>query len=510
MPPEGCALPTGNIRQLTPSQIEASLQKLLPGVSAAELDLPRYGRGGNGFTNDSDRKLLSLDDVQRLYTGLSKAADKASASPAALASCLSSPDDNCVRGFVSTFATRAFRRPVAAEERDELVAYWKARKAADSTTALSLLIRRMLMAPQFLFRTELGDSSNQGVLELTPHEKASALAFTISNAPPDDELMADADSGALSDPSRLAFHAERLLGKPETAKGLLNLFEELFRVDGVVNVSKDDVFEGWSPAIASDMASETRAFLKELLWKDDGTIEGLLTAPYTVVNGRLASFYGLSGKPANDTTFSRVAVGSQPRAGILGQGSLLSLLSHANQNDIVKRGRFVRELLMCEELPDPPESVKAVPPPPQGDLTLRERLAQHSSDPTCVGCHRLMDSIGTAFEQFDAVGRFRDKEGGKPIDASGEIVDSKGSDGNFTGLKGLAVHLAKSPQVSACLARATYRYTLGREDVSADSCQLRELEAAVDRSGGNLRKLFVDMIANPSFSKRAASTGEQK
>ncbi|MDX2019792.1 MAG: DUF1588 domain-containing protein [Deltaproteobacteria bacterium] len=509
VPAGACSLPSGSIRQLTPSQIEASLTKLVPNISAAELDLPRYGRGGNGFTNDSERKLLSLDDVQRLYTSLSKVADKAAQSPAALAGCLTTADETCVRGFVTTFATRAFRRPVTNEERDELVAFWKSSKAADPATALALLLRRVFMAPQFLFRTELGKASSAGVAELTPHEKASALAFTISNAPPDDELIADANSGALSDPSRLASHAERLLSKPETATGLLNMFEELFRVDGVVNVSKDDIFKGWSPAIAADMASEARAFLKELLWQDNGTIEGLLTAPYTVVNGRLASFYGLTGKTESDTKFTRVSVGDQPRAGILGQGALLSLLSHANQNDIVKRGRFVRELLLCEALPDPPASVKAIPPPPQGDLTLRQRIEQHSKDPSCLGCHRLMDPIGAAFEQFDAVGRFRDKDEGKPIDARGEIVDSKASDGSFTGLKGLGQHLAKSAQVRACLARATFRYTLGRADVTEDACQLSELDASVERSGGNLKKLFVQMIANPSFSKRVASKGEQ-
>ncbi|MCG5053668.1 MAG: DUF1588 domain-containing protein [Myxococcales bacterium] len=501
---QGCALPSRRLRQLTAQQVENALAVLFPKVKAA-LDLPRPGRGENGFSNDSDRLMLTVSDVQKQVTSMAVVADAAAADPAALAPCLKDGlATACVRSFVERFTKLAYRGPVEASEVDDLVAFASAQKTAHGDEkALALLLRRVLLSPRFMFRSEVG-TVKEGVAELDGYEKASVLSFTLTDGPPDAELMEAASSGKLDSAAGMRQQAERLLGGAQNAAGARRLFRELFRTESMGSVVKDDVFEGWSSQIAADTRTEAEAFIDHVLWQDDGRLDTLLTAPYTMANKRLATFYGLSGANSLGDSFAKIDYGSEPRSGILGKGGWLSLLAHAGQNDLVKRGRFVREMLLCESVPDPPPTIKAVPPPPGGDLTLREKLVQHAQDPNCSGCHDQMDKIGFAFERFDGVGKFRETDNGKPIDARGEIVNSEASNGSFDGAVALAKHLAASPQVHACIVKHGFRFAFGRVEKSIDACQLDKFAKGFADAQGNLRTLLLDLVTSPAFSQRAA------
>lgn len=505
---EGCALPARRLRLLTPEQMENALAALFPSLGTLpKLDLPRPGRGPSGFSNDSDRLSLTVADVQKFFGAMTAVAEAAAAKPAALDGCLASGlgNETCLRGFLDRFVAKAFRRPPDPAQVDALLAFAKSQKAGHGDAgALSQTLRRVLMAPEFMFRSEIGKTKGD-VAELDAHEKASALSFTLTDGPPDDALLEAARSGELDTPEGLRSQAERLLNEPESARGVMNLFSELFRTSSMAGVVKDDVFKGWSPQIASDTRREAEAFIAEVMWSDDHRLETLLTAPYTMVNQRLAKFYGLEGADGLGEAFEKLSYGKQPRAGILGQGGLLSLLAHAGQNDVVRRGRFVREEFLCEAVPPPPPNVVAVPPPPEGDITLRQALEQHQKDPACAVCHSQMDDIGFALEAFDGVGRHRTSDNGKPIDARGQIVGSESSDGHFDGEVELSVHLAKSDQVKRCFAKHGFRFVFGRLEQTADSCQLDKLSERFIAGGGDLRALLLDFVASPGFSRRAAA-----
>ena len=187
---------------------------------------------------------------------------------------------------------------------------------------------------------------------------------------------------------------------------------------------------------------------------------------------------------------------------MLGRAGLLATLAHHNQSSPTLRGVFVREQLLCETLPPPPPSVNNTPSEPNAKQTTRERLLQHASDATCAGCHRLIDPIGLAFENFDGTGQWRDVESGKPIDASGEIVGGVGLEGRFTGVPDLARRLASSPQIRACVVRQWMRFAHGRAEAQEDGPLVAQLAQNLRDSGGDLRRTLVDLVGTPAFLSR--------
>jgi hypothetical protein len=224
-----------------------------------------------------------------------------------------------------------------------------------------------------------------------------------------------------------------------------------------------------------------------------------LTAPYTFVNGPLAQYYGLPG--VSGDAFVKVPLDGTHRAGILSQGGLLSLLGKADQTSPVHRGKFVREQLLCDDLPPPPADLMIKPPELSATLTTRQRFTQHSADIACSGCHRLMDPIGLGFESFDGAGLYRASENGQPIDDSGQVNDSDAG-GPFTGVAELAAKLAGSDDVRACVAAKWFRYGYGRGETTADACTLQRLQGGFAASGGRIQDLLVALTQSDAFLYR--------
>jgi hypothetical protein len=214
----------------------------------------------------------------------------------------------------------------------------------------------------------------------------------------------------------------------------------------------------------------------------------------------LAGFYGVRG-PTSDDAWVRVNLDPKRSAGILTNAGLLSVLAKPNQSSPVLRGKFVRERMLCQTPPPPPPNIDVTPPDLDPKLTTRERFAQHSTDPMCKGCHRLMDPIGLAFEHYDGVGRFRDQENGLPIDASGELVETD-VDGKFVGVAELGKKLASSARVKDCVVLQWFRHSVGRAETEADTCSLHTLREKFRASGGNVKQLILDMTQTDAFLLR--------
>jgi hypothetical protein len=244
------------------------------------------------------------------------------------------------------------------------------------------------------------------------------------------------------------------------------------------------------------MQQETARFVAYAVLDDDGTLATLLQASYTFLDATLASYYGIAGVDASEPVLVELAPADH-RAGLLAQGALLAALGKYTTTAPVQRGKFVREKLLCQPMPPPPDNVDFEPPIDDPNATLREHYAEHSANPECAACHRLLDPIGFGFEEYDGAGRWRAEEHGFPIDASGELVGTD-VDGTFDGVAGLAERLAQSTVVHECYATQMFRYALGRLESNRDGCALADLRAAfVD--DGDIRSLLLAIATAPAF-----------
>jgi len=411
--------------------------------------------------------------------------------------------DACATQFIATFGEAAYRRPLDADDTAALTAAFTAGAATDFKTGVRLVIETALQSPRFLYRVEFGalPAGAQTVVKLDDWEMASRLSYLLWHTMPDAELMAGARLGSLSSPENIIAEAQRMLLDPRAHTVVADFNAQWLRLGEIGAIEKDAaVFPRFSPSIAGLMREEIDRFLDDAIWNPDGgDLATLFTAPYTFVNGALATYYGVPG--VTGTAFVKTPVDGVTRGGLLTQGGLLSLLGKANQTSPVHRGKFVREQLLCTELPPPPANLTIKPPDLSTTLTTRQRFEQHAADGSCSTCHRLMDPIGLGFESFDGAGLYRDTENGQPVDDSGQLTDSD-VDGPFHGVVELGGKLAASSQVRACVAAKWFRYGYGRGETDADGCSLASIEARFAGGGYKVRDLLAALVETDAFLYR--------
>jgi hypothetical protein len=507
-PPAGCALPPRRIWALTPAQYVATVRALLPAsVNRAASDgLAATLSVEDGFSNQAGRLDMTEPHVGQLLDFAWQVAGDAAAAPDKLSPCLAAPDQACLRDFVSGFGLRAFRRELAPAELEAFLAHHRA-QTGDPALALRELLMDFLVSPSMLYRTELGaeGADPRAPVSLTAFEKASALSYFLTDGPPDAELLAAARTGALATTAQVEQQTRRLLHGPDSAGGLLQFFRESFATTDVLTTMKDGKrFPEWKAPLPADLAAETEAFLRQVLWAEDARLPTLLGADFSMLNGRLTGFYGAA-DPAAGTDFRKVSLPAGQRAGLLTQGAVMAALAKNNDTDVVSRGKFVREVLLCQPLPPPPATVNAVPPPPDGKRTQRERMAQHSADPSCATCHALMDPLGLAFERYDGIGRYRTTDVGKTLDVSGVLDHAEPAGAPFADAVELMRVLARSPDVARCFVATAFRYAHGRAPETFDRCALDRLAQRFGGSGGNVIDLAVAMTTDEAFFARAAT-----
>ncbi len=413
--------------------------------------------------------------------------------------------DACGQAFIMSFGQRAYRRPPDADDVAALTAAFDAGKATDLVTGIRLVIEAALQSPRFLYRVELGGAPPAGatVVKLDDWEMASRLSYLLWHSMPDDALFSAAAAGKLTAPADIEAQVQRMIADPKARGVAADFHAQWLRVGEIAGVEKDPmIFPAFTPAIAQLMQQETTQFLDYVTWDGPGDLASILTAPFTFVNGPLAQYYGFSG--VSGGAFVKTPLDGTHRAGVLGQGGLLSLLAKANQTSPVHRGKFVREQLLCMQLPPPPADLMIKPPELSSTLTTRQRFTQHSIDPACTPCHHLMDPIGLGFEDFDGAGAFRALENGQPIDDSGEVKDSD-VPGTFHGVGELASKLASSDQVRTCVATRWFRYGYGRGETSADACSLSAIQGQFAAGGFKIRDVIIALTRTDAFRYRTTT-----
>lgn len=388
----------------------------------------------------------------------------------------------CRDQLIERVGTRLYRRPLDPEERARLLAL---ADRAPGEPGLRLVVEAMIQSPHFLYRSELGRSTEvPGRFALTAFEVATQLAFFLTGTGPDDALLEAARRGDLDSVAGIEVEARRLARSPAGRAQQARFFERWLDFGQIGTVPKDtEVYPELDAATRDALRRETERFVARAL-ESGATLAELLTLPYTEVEPRLSTFYGEAGTPVGDGWVRLDTPGRH--FGLLTQGSVLAAHARPNDSSPVHRGRLIRERLFCQDLPPPPPGVATDPPPPVPGQTARERYLAHSEDPACRGCHRLIDPIGFGFEAFDGIGRYRPREGGEPVDASGEIVETPQSNGTFQDLGALAALLGASPDVRACFVRQWLRFSTGLDDDPALACLREELttglgaEATID------------------------------
>jgi hypothetical protein len=505
-PAAQCRPPLARIWKLTARQYDASLHRALPAADPALLRdaIPDH----LWFSNSSEGSELSIERVTEMFRHTETEVERVVADPGLLAPCLADvgpSDEACLEEALTDFMVPAYRRPVTAVEVEELVDYVHERAAIDGPSeALGLAVHTVLSSPSFLFRTELGPADEASEeLELDAYETASALGYFLTEGPPDELLWAAAEAGELRDPQVRAEHARRLLAEPSSS-GLQRFFAEYTRTTEVADLERDpEEYPDFQSTLAADFETELSSFVAHVLTEDDARLETLLTASYSIVSPALADFYGVT-MEAEGEGWAKVELPPDQRAGLLTMPAILAMGSRFDHGDPVSRGIFIRQRLLCDELPPPPPNI---PPIPEwdGTTTQRDRLAAHAAEASCRLCHEFMDPLGLPFEHYDAVGRFRQLDHGMEIDPSGMVVGLGEKNDERVAVADaieLAHTLAVRPEVQGCFVQTVFEYAYGRAPADEDACELERLAQGFAQSDGDVIELVVDIVASEHFIVR--------
>ncbi len=349
---------------------------------------------------------------------------------------------SCARQILSTLARRAYRRPVAEADLRDLMPFYTAGRAEGSfDLGIQKALERLLVSSQFLFRIERPPATAAAGMpyRISDVELASRLSFFLWSSIPDDELLNVATAGKLKDPKVLEQQVRRMLTDVRAESMVTNFAAQwLYLRDIDAKLPDEILFPDFDETLRQALRRETELFIASV-FRENRSVLDLLSANYTFLNERLARHYGIPN--VKGSYFRRVALPEEDvRGGLLGQGSILTITSYATRTSPVLRGKWVLENLLSSAPPPPPPdipSLKTEGPAPDTPLTMRQAMTQHRANPSCAGCHARMDPIGFAMENFDAVGKWREAEGGHAIDAVGTFPDGT----TFNGIAGLKKEL---------------------------------------------------------------------
>jgi Protein of unknown function (DUF1592)/Protein of unknown function (DUF1588)/Protein of unknown function (DUF1587)/Protein of unknown function (DUF1595)/Protein of unknown function (DUF1585) len=518
LPPAGGALcvtaepvPTP-LRRLTRLEYNNTVRDLLA-VNLAPADGFPPDEIAGGFSNNASVLTISPLLAEKYMDAAEALAAEAIKNLPALVPCdpTQAGEDACARQFVQRFGRRAFRRPLAPAEIDRLMrAYAAGRADGAFASGVEAVIQTALQSPSFLYRVEFGGAARPGdkLVPLTQHELATRLSYFLWGSMPDDALAAAADGGQLGTVEQIATQARAMLEDNRARRAVGEFYRQWLGLGALDTLTKDSaVHPEFTNELRGAMAAETQAFVEHVLWSSDRRLATMLSLPVGFVTAPLARLYGVP-EPAG-TTLQMVALEPSQRVGVLTQAGVLAVHALPNQSSPVARGKFVRERLLCQDMPPPPPDLMVTPPEVDPTRPTRERFAQHTQSAACSICHELMDPIGFGFESYDAIGRFRTTDGGRAVDDSGWIAKSTDLDGPFRGPRELADKLAGSAQVRDCVASQWFRYASGRFEGAGDACSLTPLRQAFGASGGNLQELLVALTQTESFLTRRALTPQE-
>ncbi len=491
-------------RRLTHHQYASTVRDLLKEPADAASAFPPEDFV-DGFKNQYQSQELSpalieaySQSAERLAANAFRRGDSRKLLPCAAANA----DRACQDEFVRTFGRRAFRRPLTAEETARYGALFAAEK--DFLKGAQAVIEAMLQSPAFLFWME-----STPRLDWKPYATASRLSYFLWSTMPDDALLDSAAKGELATPAGVESAARRMLDNPKAKLALDEFVSQWLRFDRALAAARERrTFPQFSREFVQASLEEARRFVGDLVWNDRNFMD-VFRASHGFINSDLAAVYQVKA-PARD--FDRVDFpAAQQRPGVLGQALFLTLTSKPEDTAPTGRGLFVREQFLCQQVPPPPPGAAANLPVPSEakPVTNRERLAEHTINKSCATCHTLIDPIGFALENFDAIGVYRDKfrilfypdehEAKKPskevfldLDTTGQIAGVP--DSRFNGPRELGELLAKTKQCQECMVKQAFRYMAGRHDRRSDAELIQRVWERFSDSGFRYKEMLVALV----------------
>jgi hypothetical protein len=415
-----------------------------------------------------------------------------------------SEEERCATSIVSTLARRAYRRPVTDDDIRMPMAFYKdARRDGEFDTGIEMALRAILTSPEFLIRVERDAAGNTSSRpsRVSNVELASRLSFFLWSSIPDDELLDAAVRGKLSEPATLEQQVRRMLADPRS-KSLVDSFAEqwLYLRNVAAAIPDARQFPDFDDNLRQAMQRETE-MLFESVMREDRNVLDLLSANYTFLNERLAKHYGIPNVYGSHFRRVPLAAGSI-RGGLLGQGSILTVTSYGNRTSPVLRGKWILENILGTPPPSPPPNVPPLRENPTVGkvLTMRERMAEHRANPACSSCHQLMDPIGLSMENFDAVGRWRNRgEGDTPIDPAGALPNGA----TFEGASGLkSALLSQSDAFVTTFTEKLLTYGVGRGLEYYDAPAVRAITREARNNEYKFSSLVLGIVKSTPFQLR--------
>lgn len=410
------------------------------------------------------------------------------------------------RQFIEELGRRAFRRPLSEAEIGSYVALFDGAKDVLTdidpfTAGVQLVLQALLQSPFFVYRVETSEAPREdGLIPLSGYENATNLAYFLWNTMPDDALLDAAAAGELSTPEGVRAYAEQMLADPRAREVVGSFHGQLYDYERYLDLNKDpELYPQFTPEMGEDMQREAELFVESVVFDREGGLVDLLTAPTTFVNDRLAAVYGLEGEFTAD--FQEAELDPAERAGILTRLGFLAANGTARQPDTIHRGVFVNLRVLCAALPSPPNNVTPLPASNEG--TNRDRVNAHTGPGTCgAGCHGTMiNPIGFAFENYDAIGGWRTTDNGLPVNAAAEYQFTGGVQG-FANAVELSKIIAESEDAHRCYAKHWAEFTLGRDVTIKDEPLLARLTED-SRGGAPVKELILKLVESDAFLTRA-------
>lgn len=420
---------------------------------------------------------------------------------AALVGCEpAAPGDACVESFLRRFGRRVLRRPLTSDELGRWVTVSQTLADPSAWEGLRLAVSGLLQSPFFLYRVEVGvaDEASPGRRKLTGYEMATRLAFLLWNQAPDEALLDAAENGDLDEPEGVAAAAERLLDDPKARAAMQTFFRQYLDLGRLDGIQRDPTaYPYFTPTIADAMRREVELLVDDVVFESRGDARSIFSTRKTFVNADLAALYGVDAPGATPSTFVPVELSADgPRAGLLTLGAFLTMNAHETRTSPTARGKYVRERVLCLEVPAPPPGVDTTLDPPMGDpKTVREQMEAHRNNPACAACHQFMDPPGFLFEHFDSSGYYRTVfEGDLPIDSSGDL-DGK----PLANARELAAVLETEPRVGRCMVQQLYRHAQGRVETKGERLALEDLASRFESASFDFRTLLIELVTHDAF-----------
>jgi len=415
----------------------------------------------------------------------------------------------CAEKIIRNLAHRAYRRPIADDDLPQLLALY--RQGAENggfESGIRLALQTILVSPEFIFRMEFDppNATPGSVHRITDIELASRLSFFLWSSTPDDELLAVAERGNLGDPSVMERQVRRMLADPRSHALVQNFVGQWLFLRNLPRIQPDSgAFPNFDDNLRQALEQETELLVESTL-REDRSVADLLKTDYTFVNQRLAEHYGMKGIYGNE--FRRVAVNDPNRQGLLGQASIMTVTSYPNRTAPTIRGKWVLEQLLGTPPPPPPPNVPALKDDGSvKTLTMRQRMEEHRASPQCSVCHRLMDPLGFALENFDGIGRWRDsagEEGGGAVDASGVLPDGT----EFNGPVGLReILVTKRDMFVETFTERLLTYGLGRGVEQYDAPIIRRIVREASANDYRWSSIILGIVNSSPFQMRRVSDG---